>query len=262
MIVGVGLALPPITGMPPRPPLDPAAFPGRWNPRREVPSEAEPAAAAAALALEEAGWWRPGSGAGASGALVVASEHSIDGPALRFAKSLRDRRSGAAAAVGPSDFLFSLPSSVASVLGILFGLPDYQATLVGGPEVGIQALRHALDLLLLGRHARVLVVSLAGVDAPGECAASAAAWCLEAAGASGERGTRVDCGLGSAAPSGSVRVDCGVAPCRAPLHQASWWLKDWPPRDRSTRLSLCLRSGEGADGELCWLLVEKKGPGA
>ncbi|MBI4603799.1 MAG: hypothetical protein HY721_17730 [Planctomycetes bacterium] len=148
------------------------AFPGRWSPKRALPPEVEPAAAAAAIALEAAGWWRPGSGEGCAGGLVLASEGASALPAERFARALRG---GPAQAVGPSDFLFSLPSTAAGVLGILFGLTDYQGTVAGEAGAGAEALKHAAEMMELGRLERALVVVLSarGVDL------EAAAWCLE-----------------------------------------------------------------------------------
>ncbi len=151
------------------------AFPGRWNPRRAIPPDVEPAATAAALALEGAGWWRPGSGEACAGGLIVACDHASHVPAARFARELRDASASAVSAVGPSGFLFSLPSSTAAVLGLLFGLTDYQSTVVGGALAGAQALRHALDLLALRRLKRVLLAVLS-TDG-GERVA--VAWCLD-----------------------------------------------------------------------------------
>jgi hypothetical protein len=146
-------------------------FASRWNARRAIPPDAEPAASAAASALSEAGWWRPGSGAPCAGGLVVANDGMSRDATARFAREL----SGAwGSAPPPSGFLFSLPSSTAAVLGILFGLPEYQSTLVG-PAAGIDALRHALDLLSLGRLERALVV----VGSARGAERVAVAWCLD-----------------------------------------------------------------------------------
>jgi hypothetical protein len=170
--------------------LDPCSCPGRWNPKRAIPPETDPIAAAAALALEDAGWWRPGEGMAVPGALVVGVDGANLFPAERFLRDLRDGR-----APSPGDFLFSLPSSPAAVLGILFGLTEYQATSVGGNDTGLRALRHALDLLELQRVERVLLAVLsaadgslfepphlveAGADGPVRCAV---AWCLVPRGA-------------------------------------------------------------------------------
>jgi hypothetical protein len=177
------------------------AFPGRWNSRRAIPPAVEPAATAAALALQDAGWWRPGSGEHCVGALVVASDGASLSPTLQFARDLRDRP---ASAIGPSSFLFSLPSSLAGVLGILFGLSEYQATMVGGAEVGIQALRHALDLLDLGRQRRSMVVvqSVAcGCESDPLSSPLAVAWCLDASGGAAGYGASVACGVEVDAPS-------------------------------------------------------------
>jgi len=157
------------------PPLLPEDFPGRWNPRRALPPDIDPLADAAAMALEDAGWWTRGSGEACEGALVVASDRASFIPAARFVRSLRD-----GASPSPSDFLFALPSSAAAVLGMLFGLTDYQATAVGGPRAGGTALGHALDLLRLGRHERILVAALGAVAGPGPPLRLAAAICLRA----------------------------------------------------------------------------------
>lgn len=197
MIQGIGIAGTSATGER----LVPDAFPGRWNPRRAIPPDVEPAATAAALALEDAGWWRSGSGGHAAGALVVASDGASLPPTLDFARDLRDRP---ASAVGPSSFLFSLPSSVAGVLGILFGLTDYQATMVGGSGVGIQALRHALDLIEVRRQMRWLVVvqsvSCDSAKDP-ETSRLAVAWCLDGSVRTSRYGASVRCGWEVDAPS-------------------------------------------------------------
>lgn len=152
--------------------MQPGVFPGRWSPRRSIPFDIEPAATAAAIALTEAGWWQPGTGKEVAGGLVIACDGASLAPALRFARELRDRPEGAK---GPSDFLFSLPSSVAATLGLLFGLTDYQSTLVGSRDSAVRALRHATDLIALGRVPRILFVALSVT--PGE--RSAVAWCLD-----------------------------------------------------------------------------------
>jgi hypothetical protein len=165
--------------------LDPASCPGRWNPKRSIPPETDPLSAAAALALEDAGWWRPGQEGPVTGALIAAIDGAQLLPAERFLLDLHGGR-----APSPGDFLFSLPSSPAAVLGILFGLTDYQATVVGGEDVGLQALRHAMDLLELRRVDRVLLAVLSAADrsilsSPHQWVAatagpvrSAVAWCL------------------------------------------------------------------------------------
>jgi hypothetical protein len=159
-------------------PVLPEDFPGRWNPRRALPPDLDPLPAAAALALEDAGWWKRGTGQGCEGALVIASDRASFLPAARFVRSLRD-----GAAPSPSDFLFALPSSAAAVLGMLFGLTSYQATAVGGPLAGRTALGHALDLLRLRREERVLVAALGAAPGPGPPLRLAAALCLRAEGA-------------------------------------------------------------------------------
>jgi hypothetical protein len=159
------------------PRLRPEDFPGRWNPRRSLPPDLDPLPEAAAMALEDAGWWKRGSGETCEGALVVASDRASFIPGARFVRSLRDGVPPA-----PSDFLFALPSSAAAVLGMLFGLTDYQATAVGGPRAGRSAVGHALDLLRLGRHERILVAALGAVPGPGPPLRLAAALCLRPGG--------------------------------------------------------------------------------
>jgi hypothetical protein len=131
-------------------------FPGRWDPRRRLPEEVAPLIDVAAAALERGGWWRRGSGEACAGALVA----GCDGLALESHRAFVRELRADPAAVGPGKFLFALPSTPASVLGILFGLGDYQATAAQGAESGLQALRHGLDLLDCGRLERVLVAAL------------------------------------------------------------------------------------------------------
>ena len=105
-------------------------FPGRWNPRRVLPSGLEPLVAAFAMALEEAGWWKPGLPDPVEGGLVLGSDSHSHGAAWGFA---RDLMKCGGAGLSPTGFLFSLPSSATALVGILFGLRGYQAT-VSGPR--------------------------------------------------------------------------------------------------------------------------------
>jgi len=205
--------------------ISPDAFPGRWNPRRAIPSGIEPLASAVALAIEDAGWWAPGSGRATPGALVVGVDAGSRGPAIRFAREIQARPNP-----GPADFLFSLPSSAAAVLGILFGLTDYQATVVGESKAGIQGLRHALDLLRLGRQERVVLAVLSVSEEEliqefhglnGSSASSermAVAWCLTARGGNARYPMEVDCAV-EAPP---LWVDSPMA--AAPFLEAARWL--------------------------------------
>jgi hypothetical protein len=213
------------------------AFPGRWNPRRAIPADIEPLASAVALALEDAGWWVPGSGRSVAGALVVGVDRGSHLPALRFAREVQER-----ASPGPSDFLFSLPSSAAGVLGILFGLTDYQATVVGESRAGLQALRHALDLLRLGRQENIVVAVLSvgekdllhefqkledpdvSPEGPCErpCERIAVAWCLSAPGGSSRYPVEVECAI----ESRPRQADSLMAV--TPFLEATEWLRSGP----------------------------------
>lgn len=143
------------------------AFPGRWNARRELPAGLDTLVAAFALGLGEAGWWTAGEGKAAEGGLTLGSDFQSLGVARRYATDLG--RSGPSG-ISPSDFLFSLPSSPAAILGILFGLRHYQATLTGGGQSGFQALQHAADRIALGRADRLaagaLTIVLPGMGEP------------------------------------------------------------------------------------------------
>ena len=149
-------------------PLAPAVdrFPGRWNPRRAIPDEVAPLPAACAAALERARVWRSGGGESCAGGLVVATEGIHERALARFARELASDP----AAVGASGFLWALPSTAASVIGLLFGLSDYQATVTEGDRGASSAFLHALDLLALGRLRRVLVAAVGSAEhtlAPG-----------------------------------------------------------------------------------------------
>jgi hypothetical protein len=199
-------------------------FPGRWNPRRGLPEEIEPLPFAAAWALERAGCWRRGSGKLAFGGLIVAPDGGPLAAALAFAREL----AGGVANPPPSAFLQALPSTAASLLGILFGLAEYQATVVQGPLSAVQALRHGLDILELGRLERVLVASLSliegeqvearGVPAPLRLAA---ALCIEpaAVGESDGAPVRIEVEMAAAedrghdrAPLAAAAAATGIAP--------------------------------------------------
>jgi hypothetical protein len=194
-------------------------LPGRWDPRRSVPAQLEPLPLVACETLEKAGWLVRGSGELLQGGLVVC----IDGLALAEGITLaRELRNPELATVPPSKFLFALPSTGASVLGLLVGLADYQSTTAPGRLGGIQALGHALDLLELGRIERALVVALgvigeetgsefvsprAGACAEARVAAAIAIEKAEAATARTGAGTWLHLGVGrGAAPEVGRRV--------------------------------------------------------
>jgi len=173
--------------------ITPDVFPGRWNPTRSFPEELEPLPRVAGQALERAGCWREGTGSVCSGGVIVGADGGFLGPSARFAHQIAARYS---ANISPSDFIHSLPSTAASLLAKLYGLSDYQATLVQGPFSGVLALGHALDLMAVGRLARALVatLSVSASAVPGEgqpsMARIAVALCLESA--SGELGQEVE----------------------------------------------------------------------
>ena len=99
--------------------LSPDDFPGRWNRRRAIAPELLPLPRVAADALESAGWWQRGSGQACRGGLVVAND---SGPVLASLDFTREIHARPDALVRPAGFLHSLPSTAASVLGLLFGL--------------------------------------------------------------------------------------------------------------------------------------------
>lgn len=131
-------------------------FPGRWNPRRALPVEIDPLARVCATALESAGWWTRGGGEVVDGGLIVALEGVSLTAHAGFARELADDP----AVLGPAGFLYALPSTAASVLGLLFGLRDHQATVTEGARGGVAALSHGIELLGLARLDRVLVAGL------------------------------------------------------------------------------------------------------
>ncbi len=156
--------------------ITPQVFPGRWSPLRSFPAGLDPLPAVAGLALSRAGWFRPNIGRPCEGGLVVGADGAFLAPTARFARAVDEREP---AHLSPSDFIHSFPSTAASLLTKLYGLSDYQATLVEGRFSGVKALGHALDLLAAGRLARVLVAALS-VSMDGESTARiAAALCLE-----------------------------------------------------------------------------------
>jgi hypothetical protein len=109
---------------------------------------------------------------------VVGVDGAFLGPTARFARAIAARDS---ARISPSDFIHSFPSTAASLLTILFGLSDYQATRVEGRYSGVMALSHALDLLAGSRLTRVLVASLSASMDGESSTRVAAAFCLESA---------------------------------------------------------------------------------
>jgi hypothetical protein len=127
------------------------------------------------MALEEAGWWTPGDREPVQGALVLGTDSHPLVSAAAFAREIAGQ---GASGISPTGFLFSLPSSATAVLGILFGLRDYQATVTEGGLSGVRALAHAFDLIRLGRirRAAVGVLSIVRRDVtalllPGWCGA-------------------------------------------------------------------------------------------
>ena len=138
----------------------PGDFPGRWNPRRGLPEYADPLVSVVARALERAAWWQRGSGELVDGGLVVAVE---GGSGLARSALAVDLFAGAST-VRPGLFLEALPSTCASVIGLLFGLTEHQTTLIQGPGSGRAALAHAADLIDSGRLRRVVIATLTRVE--------------------------------------------------------------------------------------------------
>ena len=132
-----------------------SAFPGRWDRHRAFPPELEPLPHVTGEALQTAGWWHPGSDVACGGGLVVGCDGGPLISTIQCARELSERST-----VSPTSFLYALASTTTSVLGLLFGLGDYQATVVQGGLSGGLALHHALDLLTLERLDRVLVAVL------------------------------------------------------------------------------------------------------
>ena len=107
---------------------------------------------------------------------MVGTDGAFLAPSVRFAAALEEREPSS---LSPSDFIHSFPSTAASLLTKLYGLADYQATVVEGRFSGVRALRHALDLLSAGRLTRVLVAALSVSTDEESKAQLAAALCLE-----------------------------------------------------------------------------------
>jgi hypothetical protein len=129
-------------------------FPGRWNPRRSLPRGVDVLVAAVSGAAEDAGWWTPGQESLVDGGLVVGTDYQSLCVASSFARDLMADGPGG---VSPSDFLFSLPSSAAAVVGILFGFRHYQATIAADGLSGFLGVGHAVDRLASGRIPRLMV---------------------------------------------------------------------------------------------------------
>ena len=233
---GAGPAgVPPGAAPPPSRPADPATlaalFPGRWNPRRALPDGLEPLVTACLMALEEAGWWREGMEDPVRGALVLGSDTHPLLAAAGFARELADR---GPVGIGPTGFLFSLPSSATAVLGILLGLGEYQATAAEGGLSGFRAVAHALDLLRAGRISRALIAAMSVVRAGpgaalipgGEEAARAGtldlavAFCLDSEGTGAPRSSSLprieECRILDEAAAGAIPADVDEI---APAHR-------------------------------------------
>ena len=131
-----------------------AVFPGRWNRRRDLPEGLGCLVQAYATALKNAGWWTMGQTELVDGGSVLGTDYHSLSVSTRYARELAEH---GPAGISPSDFLFSLPSSASAVLGVLFGLRHYQATVTGGGNAGFQAIQHARDILSLGRVGRLVV---------------------------------------------------------------------------------------------------------
>ena len=189
--------------------LDVESFPGRWDPRRSLPHQLEPLPLVATAALERAGWLPAPSGQVCEGGLVLGCDGGPLAEVIGFARRVREQTT-----VAPSGFLYSLPSTGASVLGLLFGLGDYQSTVVQGPLSGVQALRHAIDLMALSRLDRVLVAALSVIEgAPGEALDGnglrlAVALCLERSGTNSSSKTPT-VALGSEGPGPGQKSEVG-----------------------------------------------------
>lgn len=194
------------------------AFPRRWNPRRSIPSEYEPLCSVVGHALEAAGWWQPRSGELVDGGLVVVHDGGPESAIRRFAHTVHDPE---AMVLRPSGFLQALPSTLSSVLGLLYGLCDYHATLVGGTPAGVRGLRHLLDLIALGRLERGVLAVLSddgGLANPSSCdfeepaaalpsSTLAVALCFDRA--AGDSALSLDCGWEVALTPSEVSRDPG-----------------------------------------------------
>jgi len=156
--------------------ITPHVFSGRWSPLRSFPTELDPLPAVSGLALSRAGWFRARSGTPCKGGLVVGTDGAFLAASVRFAAAVEERKPSS---LSPSDFIHSFPSTAASLLTKLYGLADYQATVVEGRFSGVRALRHALDLLSAGRLTHVLVAVLSVSMDEESKVQIAAALCLE-----------------------------------------------------------------------------------
>ncbi len=174
-------------------------FPGRWNPRRAMWNDAGVLIEAIGRATESAGWWTRGSGEIVRGGQVIGVDDAPIEPSTRFARDVT-RGPGAARA---TDFLFSLPSSMAAMAGVTFGLEQYQATVTMRGLSGFRAVAHAHDLIVTGRLERVVVGALSVTDAG--AFTLAVAWCLEAAHAERMTATRIEsCDVSDRAPEAAI----------------------------------------------------------
>ena len=171
-------------------------FPGRWNRRRAMWDGARVLAFAQAEALEGCGWWRRGHGETVRGGLIVGADVHAIGPASRFARQLERAAAAGQAVQRATEFLFALPSSVAALCGMAFGLEEQQTTMLMHGSSGVAALAFSHDLIAAGRADRLVVGALTSIDADGAAAAHefglelgpdavsapdlAVVWCLEA----------------------------------------------------------------------------------
>ena len=201
-------------------PVVAADAPGRWPARRTLPEEQAPLVTVVGAALSAAGWWTRGGGEPVRGGLVVASSSA---PVVAAQKFCEELRSGADV-IAPSSFIHALPSTAASMLGLLFGLLEYQATVVGGDLAGCVALCHGLDRLRLGRLDRLVVAALSvGFT---EDSREAAAFCLSTEG--GEAPV-VDCTIDRATNAASSSRHSS-----APLVEVASRFESWSRGDQFT----------------------------
>lgn len=246
-------------------------FPGRWNGRRELPRGVDVLVGAIAGAAEEAGWWQPGTADLMDGGLIVGTDYQSLCVASRYARDLAEE---GPAGISPGDFLYSLPSSAAAVVGILFGLRDYQATLSGGGQSGFLALCHGLDRLTRGKVSRMVVGVLSlvtpemavalrelghvvGEEAPD--VEMAVAFCLEAVTEPDRGGATLRFDSVSSARSSVGDPDEQKRGGNVPRfpHNTEAWLDDLSPGHRSLAapsllalLRACQRSSEEGVPEL------------
>ncbi len=144
-------------------------FPKRWNARRELASGLSTLIRSTSIALEQAGWWKPGQENLVEGGLVVGTDFHSLSVSTGYAQELA---SEGAQGLSPSGFLFALPSSAAAVLGILLGLKSFQSTLTEGEDSGFKALRHAIDMISIRRVERLVVSCFSVVDIKNQSALS------------------------------------------------------------------------------------------